>query len=76
MNDLGAKTPRGCYNNNNNNKSKLIFGSLDPKYYDEIITKLNLQARKEYEHNSMQRTLLSQQNQKTQEGLLLLHNNN
>ncbi|MBV9179528.1 MAG: response regulator [Nitrososphaeraceae archaeon] len=60
MIDLDAKTPRGCYNN----KSKLILGFLDPKYYDEIITKLNLQAREEYEHNK---------NQKTQEGLLL-HN--
>jgi CheY-like chemotaxis protein len=71
MNDLGAKTPRGCYNN----ESKLTFGSLDPKYYDEIITKLNLQAREEYEHNnSMQQHRLLQQNQKTQEELLL-HNN-
>jgi CheY-like chemotaxis protein len=71
MNDLGAKTTRSCYNN----ESKLIFGSLDPKYYDEIITKLNLHAREEYEHNnSMQQHLLLQQNQKTQEGRLLLHN--
>jgi CheY-like chemotaxis protein len=73
MNDLGAKTPRGCYNN----ESKLTFGSLDPKYYDEIITMLNLHAREEYEHNnSMQQHRLLQQNQKTQEGRLLLHNNN
>jgi CheY-like chemotaxis protein len=74
INDLGAKTPRGCYNN----ESKLTFGSLDPKYYDEIITKLNLQTRKEYEHNnnnSMQHRILLQ-NQKTQEGLLLHNNNN
>jgi CheY-like chemotaxis protein len=70
-NDLGAKTRGGCYNN----ESKLTFGSLDPKYYDEIITKLNLQAREEYEHNnSMQNRILLQQNQKTQEGMLLLHN--
>ena len=69
-NDLGAKTPRGCYNN----ESKLTFGSLDPKYYDEIITKLNLQTREEYEHNnSKQNRILLQQNQKTQEGMLL-HN--
>src|SRR5918912_1541850 len=73
MNDLGAKTPRGCYNN----ESKLTFGSLDPKYYDEIITMLNLHAREEYEqNNSMQQHRLLQQNQKTQEGRLLLHNNN
>ena len=70
MNGLGAKTPRGCYNN----ESKLTFGSLDPKCYDEIITKLNLQAREEYEHNnSMQHRILLQQNQTAQEGMLL-HN--
>jgi CheY-like chemotaxis protein len=57
MNDLGAKTQRGCYNN----ESKLTFGSLDPRYYDEIITKLNLHAREEYERSS----ILLQQNQKT-----------
>jgi CheY-like chemotaxis protein len=66
MNDLGAKNPKGCYN-----ESKRIFGSFDPKYYDEIITKLNLLAREEYECSSNIRHLL--QNQKTQAGLLL-HN--
>jgi CheY-like chemotaxis protein len=65
MNDLGAKNSRGCYN-----ESKRIFGSFDPKYYDEIITKLNLLAREEYER-SMQHLL---QNQKTQGEGLLLHN--
>jgi hypothetical protein len=65
MNDLGAKNPRGCYN-----ESKRIFiCSFDPKYYDEIITKLNLLAREEYER-STQHPL---QNQKTQGGGLL-HN--
>ncbi len=44
MNDLSTKTSGGYYN-----ESKRIFGSFDPKYYDEIITKLNLQAREEYE---------------------------
>jgi CheY-like chemotaxis protein len=43
MNDLSTNTPSGYYN-----ESKRIFGSFDPKYYDEIITKLNLRARKEY----------------------------
>jgi CheY-like chemotaxis protein len=61
MNHLSTKIPRGCYN-----ESKRIFGSFDPKYYDEIITKLNLQTREEYER-SMQHIL---QNQKTQQGLL------
>jgi PleD family two-component response regulator len=64
MNDLGANTSRGYYK-----ESKGIFGSFDPKYYDEIITKLNLLAREEYER-SMQHLL---QNQKTQ-GEGLLHN--
>jgi hypothetical protein len=64
MNYLGANTSGGCFN-----ESKRIFGSFDPKYYDEIITKLNLLAREEYER-SMQHLL---QNQKTQ-GEGLLHN--
>jgi CheY-like chemotaxis protein len=43
MNDLSTKTSGGYYN-----ESKRIFGSFDPKkYYDEIITKLNLQTREE-----------------------------
>ena len=58
MNDLGVKTSGGYYFN----ESKRIFCSFDPKYYDQIITKLNLQAREEYER-SMQHLL---QNQKIQ----------
>jgi CheY-like chemotaxis protein len=42
-NNLSTKSSRGHYN-----KSKRIFGSFDPKYYDQIITKLHLQAREEY----------------------------
>jgi CheY-like chemotaxis protein len=59
MDDLNTKTKTSggyCYN-----KSKRMFGSFDPKYYDVIITKLNLQAREEYE-----RTMQSLQNQKIQ----------
>ena len=64
MNDLSTKTLGGYYYN----EPKRIFGSFDPKkYYDEIITKLNLQTREEYERSSMQHLL---QNQKTQQGLL------
>jgi len=67
MNYFSTKIPRGCYNARGcYNESKRIFGSFDPKYYDEIITKLNLQTREEYER-SMQHLL---QNQKTQQGLL------
>ena len=50
MNDLSAKTLQGCYN-----KSKRTFDSFDPKHYDEIITKVNLQTREKYiHHNTMQ----------------------
>ena len=41
---LRTKTSEGYYN-----ESEMILGSFDPKYYDEIITKLNLQTREEYE---------------------------
>ncbi|MFL6327790.1 MAG: response regulator, partial [Nitrososphaeraceae archaeon] len=64
MNDLGTRASGGYYYN----ESKRIFGSFDPKYYDEIITKLNLHSREEYER-SMQHLL---QNQKIQ--LEVLHN--
>jgi PleD family two-component response regulator len=43
MNDLSAKTSGGHYN-----ESKRIFCSFNPKYYDQIITKLNLHTREEY----------------------------
>ena len=47
MNDLSTKTLGGYYYN----EPKRIFGSFDPKkYYDEIITKLNLQTREEEEY--------------------------
>jgi CheY-like chemotaxis protein len=49
MNDLSTNTSQGCYN-----KSKRTFDSFDPKYYDEIITKVNLQTKEKYKHNAMQ----------------------
>jgi CheY-like chemotaxis protein len=46
MDDLNTKTkPSGGYYYYN--KSERIFCSYDPKYYDQIITKLNLQVREE-----------------------------
>ncbi|MFL6407509.1 MAG: PleD family two-component system response regulator [Nitrososphaeraceae archaeon] len=68
MNDPGTTTLGGYYHHyrySYNNKSKRIFGfgSHDPKYYDQIITKLNLQARgQQHERNSsiMQRLLQDQ----------------
>jgi CheY-like chemotaxis protein len=63
MNDPSTTTLGGyCYHYHySHNKSKRIFGfgSHDPKYYDQIITKLNLQAREQYER-SMQRLLQNQ----------------
>jgi CheY-like chemotaxis protein len=58
MNDSGTRISAGyCYHcrYSYNNKSKRIsgFGSHDPKYYDQIITKLNLQEREQqHERNS------------------------
>jgi CheY-like chemotaxis protein len=58
MNDPGTRTSGGyCYHYrySYNNKSKMTFGfgSHDPKYYDQIITKLNLQEREQqHERNS------------------------
>jgi hypothetical protein len=45
MDDLCTKTKADYYFN----ESKKISGSFDAKYYDEIITKLHLQAKREYE---------------------------
>jgi CheY-like chemotaxis protein len=58
MNNPSTRTSGGyCYHYrySYNNKSKRIFGfgSHDPKYYDQIITKLNLQEREQqHERNS------------------------
>jgi hypothetical protein len=49
MTSLSAKTSEDHYK-----KSKRIFGSFDPKHYDEIITKLSLQTKEGYKHNTMQ----------------------
>src|SRR5690349_2850 len=50
MDDLNTKTKA----DHSSNKYKKISSPLEPKsYYDEIITKLHLQARKEY-HSTMQ----------------------
>jgi CheY-like chemotaxis protein len=58
MNDPGTRTSGGyCYHYrysyNNKSKRTFGFGSHDPKYYDQIITKLNLQEREQqHERNS------------------------
>ena len=69
MNDPSTRTSGGyCYHYrysyNNKSKTTFGFGSHHPKYYDQIITKLNLQARgQQHERNSssiMQRLLQDQ----------------
>jgi CheY-like chemotaxis protein len=69
MNNPSTRTSAGyCfhyrYSYNNKSKRTFGFGSHDPKYYDQIITKLNLQARgQQHERNSssiMQRLLQDQ----------------
>ena len=50
MNDLSTKTSEDYYS-----ESKRTVDSFDPKHYDEIITKVNLQTREKYiHHNTMQ----------------------
>jgi CheY-like chemotaxis protein len=58
MNNPSTRTSGGyCfhyrYSYNNKSKRTFGFGSHDPKYYDQIMTKLNLQARgQQHERNS------------------------
>jgi CheY-like chemotaxis protein len=61
INDPSTTTSEGYYHYHCN-KSKRIFGfgSHDPKYYDQIITKLNLQAREQHECSSSMQRLLQQ----------------
>src|SRR5918911_772630 len=50
MNDLSTKISGDHYFN----KSERISNSFDAKHYDEIITKLNLQTRHEYQFRMLQ----------------------
>ncbi len=57
MNDRRITTSGGYHHHYRYHKSKKIFGLgyHDPQYYDQIITKLNLQAREqEYESSLLQ----------------------
>jgi CheY-like chemotaxis protein len=51
MDNSSIKTSRGYYYYKNKSKRISGLGSYDPKYYDEIITKLNLQARERHSKN-------------------------
>jgi len=50
MDSLNIKTNADYYSN----KFEKIYSSIEPKSYDEIITKLHLQAREEYQSTTMQ----------------------
>ena len=67
MNDLSTKTSGDYYYYN---ESKRIFGSFDPKYYDEIITKLNLQTREEEYERAAAQYPKKQEIQYLEQGLL------
>ncbi|MFL6506684.1 MAG: PleD family two-component system response regulator [Nitrososphaeraceae archaeon] len=55
MNDPSTMTSEGHYPSYNKSKRMFGLGSHDPKYYDQIITKLNLQAReRQYERSLLQ----------------------
>ena len=76
MDNLSTKTSIGHYYYPYyyyKNKSKRIsgLGSYDPKYYDEIITKLNLQARERHEHSKGQ-TASSRNKKKKKKRILLV----
>ena len=61
MKDPSASTSGAyyCYHYHHNNKSKrpvsFDLGSHDPKYYDQIIKKVNLEARKQQQHEHLLR---------------------
>ncbi len=62
MNEASTRASRDYHYHYNNNKSKRIsgLGSHDPKYYDEIITKVNIQTRKQqHEHLLRDQTAVS-----------------
>jgi CheY-like chemotaxis protein len=67
MNHPGRRSSGGYYYHHHN-KSKVIFGLgfHDPKYYDQIITKLNLQTRKQQHERSLpqDQTTVSSSNNK------------
>src|ERR687886_339636 len=72
MNDPGSRSSGDYYHHHN--KSKRIFGlgSHDPKYYDQIITKLNLQTRKQHEHSLLQDQTTTARSEKNKKRVLLV----
>jgi two-component system, OmpR family, response regulator ChvI len=54
MNDAGTRASRDYHYHYNKSKKISGLGSHDPKYYDEIITKVNIQARKQQHERLLQ----------------------
>jgi CheY-like chemotaxis protein len=54
MNDAGTRASRDYHYHYNKSKRISGLGSHDPKYYDEIITKVNIQARKQQHERLLQ----------------------
>jgi CheY-like chemotaxis protein len=73
MNNPGSRSSGG-YSYHHHNKSKRIscIGSPDPKYYDQIITKLNLQTRKQHEHSLLQDQTTTARSEKNKKRVLLV----
>ena len=76
MNDPSTRVSEDCYIIivYHYNRPRRIFslGSHDPKYYDQIITKLNLQTRKqEYEHRLLQDQTTTARSKKKKRVLLV-----
>jgi CheY-like chemotaxis protein len=80
MSDPRITTLGGCYHHycSYNNKSKRLLsglGSHDPKYYDQIITKVNIQARKQQHERSLlqdQTTAISSDGSKKKKRVLVV----
>jgi hypothetical protein len=53
MNDTGTRASRDYLYHHNKSKRISGFGSHDPKYYDQIITKLNLRAMQQQHERSL-----------------------
>jgi CheY-like chemotaxis protein len=78
MNDPITRASEGCYypyHHYHYDKSKRVFGfgSHDPKYYDQIITKLNLQAReRQHERSVLQDQTITARSKKNKKRVLLV----
>jgi two-component system catabolic regulation response regulator CreB/two-component system response regulator ChvI len=72
MNDPGSRSSGGYYHHHNKSKTIFGLGSHDSKYYDQIITKLNLQTRKQHEHSLLQDQTTTARSEKNKKRVLLV----